>query len=135
MIGGIALGRQAMEPTFPLATAAGAGVAVHMVLSMLFGVLFGIIGMIFPVLGRSAAGLLSAATAFGLALWIVNFYVIAPIAGWTWFPREANPVQQFFAHTFFYGSVLGIYFDRAAVAVRGTSQVSSELGDNLRRAA
>jgi hypothetical protein len=44
-------------------------------------------------------------------LWIVNFYVIAPIA-FPWF-LQANPLLQFIGHTFFFGSVLGYYVWRS----------------------
>ncbi|MGH2382721.1 MAG: hypothetical protein ACRDG7_16090 [Candidatus Limnocylindria bacterium] len=40
--------------------------------------------------------------------------VIAPIGGWTWFPEGTNALVQFIAHTFFYGTVLGIYLNSAA---------------------
>jgi hypothetical protein len=44
--------------------------------------------------------------AAGFALWIVNFYVIAPFA-FPWYAM-ANPVVQFLAHTFFFGTALGL---------------------------
>lgn len=46
----------------------------------------------------------------GLPLWLVNFYIIAP-AVFPWF-TNANPVVQFLAHTFFFGTALGIYLER-----------------------
>jgi hypothetical protein len=47
-----------------------------------------------------------AGTLLGLALWVFNFYVVAPIA-FPWFGM-ANPVVQFVAHAFFFGTVLGV---------------------------
>ncbi len=41
-----------------------------------------------------------------LLLWLVNFYVVAPVL-FPWF-LMANPVVQFLAHTFFFGTVLGL---------------------------
>ncbi len=41
----------------------------------------------------------------GLLLWLVNFYVIAPVA-FPWFGM-ADPVVQFIAHAFFFGTAPG----------------------------
>ncbi len=63
-----------------------------------------------PGLRRSAVWLVGAATAYGLLLWLVNFYLIARVAGWDWFPDGADQFWQgFIAHTFVFGSLLGIY--------------------------
>jgi hypothetical protein len=35
----------------------------------------------------------------------------------------ANPVQQFVSHTFFFGTVLGIYFDRVLASRRQTGPI------------
>jgi hypothetical protein len=119
MISSIVLGAGAMDPSFPLLTALVAGVLVHLVLSAIFGVIVGLIGFTMPALSHSRGVWLVSTSLFGLALWIVNFYVIAPIAGWTWFPNQTNPVIQAIAHTFFFGTPLGIYLDRALEAARG----------------
>jgi len=50
---------------------------------------------------------------YGLLLWLINFYVVARPAGWVWFPTMANPVQQLISHVFAFGTVPGVYFDRA----------------------
>jgi hypothetical protein len=45
---------------------------------------------------------------YGLALWVLNFLIIAPVA----FPQFTNANQfwnGFVAHTFFFGAVLGLY--------------------------
>jgi len=110
-ISGIILGMQALDPSFSLVTAAIVGMLIHMVLSMIYGIAFGMTVAVMPALRSSGTILIAAATAVGLGLWLVNFYLIAPAAGWVWF-GNANPVVQFLAHTFFYGSVLGIYLDR-----------------------
>ena len=114
MIGGIALGEQALDPGFSLATAGAAGLVVHLVLSAVYGIGVAGVARYVPVLASSAASLIVWASIAGLALWLVNFYVIAPITGWTWFPDGTNAVVQFIAHTFFYGTVLGIYLVAAA---------------------
>ena len=112
MIGGIALGSEALQPSYALTTAVVVGIVVHMINSIVFGLIFGLIVAAVPALARTTTILVVAASVYGLLLWLVNFYLIAPIAGWNWFPTMTNPVVQFFAHTFFFGSVLGIYLDR-----------------------
>jgi hypothetical protein len=114
MIGGIALGEQALDPGFSLAAAGVAGLVVHMVLSAMYGAGVAGVARYLPMLTSSAAALIVWASVAGLGLWLVNFYVIAPIGGWTWFPDGTNAVVQFIAHTFFYGTVLGIYLNAVA---------------------
>jgi tetrahydromethanopterin S-methyltransferase subunit F len=123
MIGGIALGEQALDPGFSLAAAGVAGLVVHMVLSAVYGAGVAGVARYVPVLASSAIALIVWASVAGLGLWLVNFYVIAPIGGWTWFPDGTNAVVQFVAHTFFYGTVLGIYLN--AVARRSRTQVTT----------
>lgn len=113
MIGGIALGRQALGPTYPLLNAALAGLAVHLALSMLFGAILGTFIGFAPTWGASSPLLLFTASVYGLLLWFVNFYLIAPSACWNWFGDQTNPAVQFVAHTFFYGTALGFYLDRS----------------------
>jgi hypothetical protein len=78
MIGRIALGSQALEPAYPLITASIAGMLVHMVLSIAFAIVFAAI-----VPATVTSGILALlGIGFGIGLWIVNFFVIAPLAGW-----------------------------------------------------
>lgn len=107
MIGAILLGPGALDPSYSIWTAGAAGVMVHMTLSVMYGVLFAVI------LGglRSATWDIVLGGAYGLALWIINFYVIAPRA-FPWF-LEANPVVQFLGHTIFFGAVLGWFVWRS----------------------
>lgn len=88
-----------------------------------------VFGLVFAWLARmalrdsGASTLWTAAGIYGLALWIVNFYLIAPAAGWSWFPERTNMVVQFIAHTLLFGMVLGIYLDRAG---RGAVELARE---------
>ena len=86
MIGGIALGQQALDPETSLLVAGATGLLVHMVLSMAYGVGVAGVARYVPALSASATALVLWASVTGLGLWLVNFYVIAPIGGWTWFP-------------------------------------------------
>ena len=100
-----------MQADYSLVAAALAGVGVHMVLSMMFGLAVTAAARYVPVLSSSSTTLLVWTGIAGLGLWIVNFYVIAPIAGWNWFPDNTNAVVQVFAHVLFFGTVLGVYLD------------------------
>lgn len=112
MMAGIVVGPQAMDESFPLGTALATSMMLHMVLSMTYGT-------VFALLVKAQARSISSwavwveASVFGLLLWLVNFYVFAPLFGWRWFPEGANAVQQFLAHTFSFGTVLGIYLERS----------------------
>lgn len=103
MIGAIALGAEALDPGYSLLTAGVAGLIVHMVLAIIYGVIFGEIGAAL----RGPVAFIGAGSIFGLVLWLINFYAIAPVL-FPWF-LDANPLVQFIAHTFFFGSVLGFY--------------------------
>ena len=112
MISGIALGKQALMPDYSLITAVLVGIVIHMLISMILGVVFALLAAYVPALAGTTALLVAAAAVYGLILWLVNFYAIAPLAGWNWFPNMTNPAVQFFAHTLFFGAVLGLYLDR-----------------------
>lgn len=103
VIGAIALGPATLDPGYSVATAGFAGVIVHMVLAIIYGGVFGEIAAML----RGRVAFIAAGTIFGFTLWLINFYLIAPIA-FPWF-IDANPLVQFIAHAFFFGSVLGYY--------------------------
>ncbi len=103
MIASVPLGRT--PPEIALSTAIPVGVGTHMAFSMMFG---WVLAAIRP-LRESAPAVIVAASAFGLGLWIMNFFVVAPVIGRDWF-GEASMLQQFVAHTFAFGTVLGAYF-------------------------
>ena len=112
MIGGIILGARALEPTYPLATAAVVGILVHMVLSAIFGAVSSAVAGAMPALRRSAGMLIGAATVYGLAPWLVNFYGSVPLFGRRWSPDDTNAVVQVLAHAVFFGSALGLYLSK-----------------------
>ncbi len=108
MIGAIGLGEGALppQPAIGLVTVVPVALVIHMILSILYAAGFAVIASFVGVLRENRTWLVGAATVAGFALWIVNFYVIAPFA-FPWFGM-ANSVVQFFAHTFFFGTVLGL---------------------------
>ena len=116
MIGAIVLGAQALQPSYSLLAAATTGMVVHLILSVAFAVLFVALFQPTPTV-RSSRQLLLAGCLYGVLLWVINFYVIAPVLGWTWFAERTNPAVQFIAHTFFYGCTLSYLLLRDAVTV------------------
>lgn len=112
MIGAMVLGQEALTPSYSLLGAAVTGVVVHMILSGMFGLGFGAGVAVLPTVARSQTMIVGLASIYGLLLWLINFYVIAPVAGWDWFPDKTNVTVQFFAHTFFFGAVLGFWLSR-----------------------
>lgn len=105
MISAIVLGERALEPSYSLGAAIVVGLIVHMILSAIYGVIYGLIVSAWTLL-QQRIWLVAVATLYGLLLWLVNFYIIAPVA-FPWFGM-ADPLVQFIAHTFFFGTVLGL---------------------------
>ena len=108
LISSIVLGTEALQPSYPIVTAGLVGLIVHMILSMIYGLIFVYILKWIGQLHVSTGLLLLYGSLFGLLLWLVNFMVIAPAA----FPQftQVNQLWNgFVAHTFFYGTVLGAY--------------------------
>lgn len=112
-VGAIVLGPQALDGHYPLLVAGTVGALVHLAFSVFFGVVFAallrlrlqtrVFGMPLPV----------SASMYGLVLWVVNFHVIAPAAGWPWLPDGSPLTAQFLAHAVAFGAVLGTYLNRA----------------------
>lgn len=100
MISTIVKGSGAMQAG---TTSAGVGLAVHLVLSALFGVVF---ALVVPAL-RTNGTVALAGTVYGGLLYVVNFLILAPVA----FPvfRAANQPFELFAHVVF-GTLLAFAF-------------------------
>jgi len=115
MIGAMILGERALDPGFSFIAAGAAGVLLHIVMASIFGAVFGEVASR-PFLARSTTALVIAGSVYGLVLWLGNYYVIAPLAGWAWLPNQTDPLTQFVGHTLFFGAVLAIYLDRVIAA-------------------
>lgn len=99
-IGGIALGAEAgADRAFGLATVTG--VALHMVLSAIYG--FAIVALA-PVLG---IGFILTGFLVGVVVWLFNYYVVGAVHAGSKQLAELNPVwMAFFLHAL-YGIVAG----------------------------
>jgi uncharacterized membrane protein YagU involved in acid resistance len=100
MISTIVLGSDAMTNG---TASAGVGLAVHAVLSALFGIVFGFVAPAF----RTNGTLLLAGTAYGAALYLVNFQIFARLL----FPvlEMANQPFEVVVHVVF-GTLLAMAF-------------------------
>ena len=112
MIGAIGLGKSALDPGTSLVTAGGAGLVIHMILSMMYGVSVATLLRTVPALARTGVSILAMSSVAGALLWVVNFNVLAPALGWTWFPDGTNALIQIVAHTVFFGTLLGLVLVR-----------------------
>jgi uncharacterized membrane protein YagU involved in acid resistance len=113
MIGATVLGPAALDPGYSLAVAGLVGVILHTGFSVVCALIFAALAS--PA--ASTAALTAGGIAFGIVLWLVNFYAVAPLAGWTWFPDRTSPAVQFVAHAFFFGCPIGWYLGRSRAAV------------------
>ncbi|RJP74662.1 MAG: hypothetical protein C4524_12645 [Candidatus Zixiibacteriota bacterium] len=104
---GVVLGETAF--TLPPLPAAVIGIAVHLALSALFGLIYGWIMAGMPREIRSRWRTQAPLGAFyGFMLWLVNFQIIARIA-YPWFLDTAH-WPQFILHAVFYGLPLAYMF-------------------------
>lgn len=111
MIGAIVLGQAALDPSYPLLQAGLVGMMLHMMLSAVYGVVFVYLLAVTRQLWASTGALLVYGSIFGLILWVANFLVVAPIA-FPWFGMVNQFWLGFVAHTFFFGTVVGLYTAR-----------------------
>jgi hypothetical protein len=103
-IAAIVLGEGTLEPSSSLTSAVVVGLIVHMMLSAVYGLVLALVVWAWTLLQQPLWSVVGA-TIYGFALWIVNFFAIAPVA-FPWFGM-ADDLVQFVAHPFFFGTVLG----------------------------
>ncbi|MFW5813683.1 MAG: hypothetical protein ACOCXC_05070 [Fibrobacterota bacterium] len=113
LAGATIVGEQALSPEWNLTTAGIIGLVVIAAFSLVAGGLFALIlGAIAPLHSNSAS-IVSAGLAYGLLLWLVVFYVLAPALNWSWLAPNADSFWQgFLGFTVFYGLVQGLLLAR-----------------------
>ena len=117
MAGAIVLGAAALDPQYSLTLAALIGLAVQLLVAI---VAAGLFTMIVAQLAKATEGelmttsgeLALAGSTFGTSMWLVGFYVVAPLAGWTWFSRDGHHIIAFVGYAFFFGCPLGWLYGR-----------------------
>ena len=93
----------------PLETALPVGTVAHMLLSVIYGVMFAAAVQNIALLRTSGLATIVAATLFGIAIWFVNIMVLAVPLGRPWFAM-GPPLPPFIYHAIFFGPPLGLYF-------------------------
>jgi hypothetical protein len=112
MFASLLLGQSAMQAA-PLGMVLGLGLPVHFALSALFGFIYGALNGLLGVEGRgsyarqAALGLL-----FGVALWFIDFQVIARFI-YPWF-LNAPQFMQMMLHAVAFGLPLALLFAASA---------------------
>ena len=109
----ILLGERAFSAVVSVTDAILIGTLVAMVLSVAFGMMFGVLVARFPGLAATPGTLVVAGATFGGALWLLNVAVLGTLF-WPWF-WSANLTLQFLAMTVGYGTSLGAFFALAGV--------------------
>lgn len=105
-IGSIILGPEAMSVEYPVGTAVAVGLALHLVLSAVYGAIFAAILWTTGQAGRLSSLAIVMGVLYALALWVVNFLVVAPMLFRQLAGDPTFPLTFTVAH-FFYGLVLG----------------------------
>lgn len=87
-----------------------AGLVLHLGMSLLFGIVFGL-GVVLLRLPRRPLLLLVAGLVYGLALYLLNFQIIGRIA-FPWFidPKGPNQIFELWIHPVAYGLLLVPFF-------------------------
>jgi hypothetical protein len=98
----------------------GLGIAIHVVQSALFGMLF---ALVVPSL-KSNGMIALAGTAYGLALFLVNFVILAQVVPQFRAFQNTNYPFEFFAHIV-YGTLLSFFFYREVGAQRAAAAATS----------
>jgi hypothetical protein len=115
MIAAILLGRDALEPWYSGFAAVVIGLGIHLILSILFGLIFTYLTMQLTIRIASPVRRVAWGALFATGLWLVNYYLIAPVFGWYWFVQQTHwLVHGWIGHAVFFGMVLGWIRDRGA---------------------
>ncbi|MBM2810844.1 MAG: hypothetical protein HW416_1603 [Chloroflexi bacterium] len=117
LVGSLVIGVSALSDSAPVTTEF-VGLSVHLVLSAFYGMVFGLIAYSMGPLAQPRARLVAAAVVYGWALWLLNFYLIAPAAGWAWIPAQSIPGIEFLSHALFFGGTLGLYMGQVQERTR-----------------
>ncbi len=107
-IGSMVLGQQALNESYPLVAAVTTGLGLHFLLSAIYGAIFARILWITGQAGKLTSIVVATGVVYALALWAVNFLVIAPVLFYQLVVESPFWFGFTIAH-FFYGAVLGTY--------------------------
>lgn len=113
LAGATVLGEQALSPVWSFTTEGIIGLVVIAAFSLIAGGLFALIVGAFAPLHSKAGNIISAGLVYGLLLWLLVFYVLAPALNWFWLvPNTDSFWQGFLGFTVFYGLTQGLLLAR-----------------------
>ncbi|RJP74660.1 MAG: hypothetical protein C4524_12635 [Candidatus Zixiibacteriota bacterium] len=108
MFASVLLGQTALTG-MSLGTAVFLGLIIHLLLSAVFGFIYGLINIGLPPAHRASMGSQAViGFGYGLLLWFINFQIIARMI-YPWF-LETPQFMQAMMHALFYGLPLGLMF-------------------------
>jgi hypothetical protein len=109
MIAAIVVGPRALDASYSLLLAAAIGLALHLLLSIAYTAILALIvswistatheELLSGALGDAFTGVF-----FGITLYVLNYYIISPMAGWAWFREGGNVLVEFLSHGVFGGA-------------------------------
>lgn len=99
-------------PDIPGGATVPIGLMFHVTFSIVLGIIYALIVVRVLILRTSPTALVIAGSVYGIVIWVLDLYVVAPALGRPWFARQP-PAPTFIYHTFFSGIVLGLYLVRA----------------------
>jgi hypothetical protein len=111
-------GEMALDLDAPFGTTVVTGAIVHFIVSAVAGLLFGALLAGRRRWSRAPRILVGAGALYGVVLWLINVYAIAPTYGLTWVPEATHPVAQLVAHTAGFGIPLALYLSWAVASRR-----------------
>ncbi len=106
MAASMLLGPEALNRWYSPFTAALIGLGIHVLLSLLFGIIFGLL-VRRSEWRASASRFIAAGALYGTVLWFLNFYLIAPVFAWLWFTLQTAPLLQGLIGHALFGAILG----------------------------
>lgn len=101
----ITLGQATMSKMAPVPIVVAAGLVNNVIIGAWWGLVFGFL----LALGGSrwaSGGIVTLAMVFGSLIWLLSFYLIAPLI-WPWL-RPLSSVRLFIGHVFLFGLPLGL---------------------------
>ncbi len=119
-IGHIVLDRQSSSPGYPLSTVVATGIGIHFLLSVLYAVIFVLLLGVTRQVGNLTSVVIAEGVLYAMALWVINFLVIAPALFSALAELSDFSLSFTVAHAF-YGLALGGY---VLAATKPQAQVS-----------
>ncbi|MDQ4075956.1 MAG: hypothetical protein M3220_06885 [Chloroflexota bacterium] len=109
LVAAVVLGEEAFQDTYPLTPLFLWGMLLHLLYTVLTGILFAWWVATQPRLRTSGAATFGVALLYTLILWLSGFCLLAPLFGWHWFAERTRFLPQFVLQVLVWGGSLGAY--------------------------